>query len=348
MANMQEAMKPSLPLPDERIYPPYKIGVIVDLLMGQGVSAEDCLRGSHVSADDLSNAFALTSVGQYLTVCENAILLSRDPSIAFEAGARLHLGAYGIYGYALLSCMSLREYFRLAVKYRRLTTPATTLEFVEHADTIVWTFSESFVSPPSPALREFLIEQQFSVNTTHLQQVAGREHPPLQARFSYPPPRHADIYPKYLNCPCLFNQPRCELVYDRSILDQKPRMAHRLTAALVQEMCDQLIGQTPEPVDLSTQVYRILVGKPGEFPSLDTVAHMLNMSGRTLRRHLELEGKSFQSILDEVRCSLALKYLKTTRMSTSDIAMLLGFNDAANFRRALKRWTGKGVEELRR
>jgi AraC-like DNA-binding protein len=35
-------------------------------------------------------------------------------------------------------------------------------------------------------------------------------------------------------------------------------------------------------------------------------------------------------------------------MSTDDIAMLLGFSDPANFRRALKRWTGKGPRELRR
>ena len=34
-------------------------------------------------------------------------------------------------------------------------------------------------------------------------------------------------------------------------------------------------------------------------------------------------------------------------MSTGDIAMLLGFSDPANFRRALKRWTGKGADEIR-
>jgi AraC-like DNA-binding protein len=34
-------------------------------------------------------------------------------------------------------------------------------------------------------------------------------------------------------------------------------------------------------------------------------------------------------------------------MSIDDIAMLLGFSDPANFRRALRRWTGKGLGELR-
>lgn len=82
--------------------------------------------------------------------------------------------------------MSLREYFRLAVKYRRLTTPPIMIEFVEHVDTITWTFPEIFVSSPSRQLREFLIEQQFSVNVTHLQQVAGQKCFPLRACFSYP------------------------------------------------------------------------------------------------------------------------------------------------------------------
>jgi transcriptional regulator GlxA family with amidase domain len=54
------------------------------------------------------------------------------------------------------------------------------------------------------------------------------------------------------------------------------------------------------------------------------------------------------AISDDVRCSLAQEYLRTTQMSTDDIAMLLGFSDGANFRRALKRWTGKAPSELRK
>lgn len=51
--------------------------------------------------------------------------------------------------------------------------------------------------------------------------------------------------------------------------------------------------------------------------------------------------------MDDVRRSLATEYLKTSNMNARDVGMLVGFNDAANFRRALKRWTGKGPRELR-
>lgn len=88
--------------------------------------------------------------------------------------------------------------------------------------------------------------------------------------------------------------------------------------------------------------------KPGEFPGMDVVADAVKMNSRTLRQRLEAGGTSFVAIADDVRCSLATEYLKTTKMSTEDIAMLLGFSEAANFPRALKRWTGKGRGDLRR
>jgi AraC-like DNA-binding protein len=71
------------------------------------------------------------------------------------------------------------------------------------------------------------------------------------------------------------------------------------------------------------------------------------MTTRSLRRKLEDEETSFIAIVDDVRCSLAIEYLKTTMMSTDDIALLLGFSEPTNFRRAFKRWTGKTTKEYR-
>ncbi len=342
------ATHPLLPLPDERIYAPYKISALVELLAEQGIAPEDSLRGSGVSSDTLGDPFALTSMRQFMTVCTNALTLSRDPATPFKLGARLRVSAYGMYGYALLSCLSLRDYFRLAIKYRRLATPPMAIEWTEHEDRVVWSFPDIFVLNPSQPLRHFLLEQQFSLHVTHLQDVAGRTCPPLRASFTYPAPAHADIYAEYLNCPCLFDQPHCELVYDRAVLEQKPVMAHPLTSALMQETCDRLIGQAKASSSVSGSVYRILMGLPGQFPGMEAVAGMLHMTSRTLRRRLEAEGTAFQIIADDVRSTLAQEYLTKTKMSIFDIAILLGFSDAAGLRRAMKRWTGKGPGEVRR
>jgi AraC-like DNA-binding protein len=124
-------------------------------------------------------------------------------------------------------------------------------------------------------------------------------------------------------------------------------LAHSLTATLLQETCERLIGEAKASLGAAGAVYQILMSTPGVLPDMDSVATAMNMTNRTLRRRLLAENTSFAKIIDDVRSSLALEYLKTTKMSADDIATLLGFNDSAAFRKALKRWTGKGLGELR-
>jgi AraC-like DNA-binding protein len=343
----EAVMSEILPKATERIYAPYKINAVVEVLAEQGIAAPLALAGTGLSPAQLHDPSALTSIRQFLTVCENAIALSRDPATPFEIGSRLHLSAYGMYGYALMSCLSLREYFRLAVKYRRLATPPFPAIWEERGATVTWRFPDSFVSPPSADMRRFLFELQLAITVTHVQEVAGFDCPPMQARIPYARPGHAALYRKFLACACEFDQPETQLLYDSAILDRKPKMAHQLTASLVQETCDRLLGQAKISEGATGEVYRVLMAVPGNFPSMEEVAERLNTTPRTLRRKLSLEETSFQQILDDVRSALAIEYLQSSKMSTDDIGMLLGFSDTANFRRALKRWTGKGLEELR-
>ncbi|MFC0400377.1 AraC family transcriptional regulator [Paraburkholderia rhizosphaerae] len=340
-------MSSKLPLLNERIYAPYKIAALVEVLAEQGISAEESLQGSGVAPSQIYDAACLTSVRQYAAVCRNAVNLSLSPATPFRTGSRLHLAAYGMYGYALMSCLSLRDYFRLGVKYHRLATPTLTIEWTEYPDRSVWTFPDAFASNLPRDVQQFLLEQQYTQHVTHLQDVAGRSCPPVKARFSYPAPPHASIYPEYLGCPCEFDAQQSELIYDSAILEFSPQLAHRHSAALLQETCDRLIGQAKTSFGVSGEVYQELMRKPGEFPDMETVAAVLKMTSRTLRRRLDAEGTSYLAIVDDVRCSLATEYLKTTKMSIEDVAMLVGFSDAANFRRALKRWTGKGPGGIR-
>lgn len=345
---MRVGMFSRISLINERIYAPYKLAALVEVLAEQGIAPEASLRDSGIEAAQLYDGATLTSVRQYAIVCRNAVSLSCAPDTGFRVGARLHLSAYGMYGYALLSCLSLRDFFRLGVKYHHLATPALSIDWKEDADRVIWFFPDALISSPSRELKEFLIEQQFSAHVTHIRDVTSADCSPVRACFSYPAPAHADRYPDYLGCPCLFEQEQCELVYEPSLLDRKPQLAHHITATLLQETCDRLIGQAKASVGASGEVYRIMMSTPGVLPPMESVARAMNMTSRTLRRRLLAEKTSFVAILDDVRCSLALEYLKTTKMSADDIATLLGFNDSAAFRRALKRWTGKGMGELRR
>ena len=65
------------------------------------------------------------------------------------------------------------------------------------------------------------------------------------------------------------------------------------------------------------------------------------VSQRTLARRLADEGATHGEVVDQLRESLAIQYLKDPGMSLSQIAWLLGYEGATSFNDAFKRWTGR-------
>lgn len=87
------------------------------------------------------------------------------------------------------------------------------------------------------------------------------------------------------------------------------------------------------------------------FPITDpTIAHIctrLKLSRSTLLRRLRDEGVTFQSLLDETRKELAIRYLRKSDLNNQQIAHLVGYRDPNAFQRAFRKWTGMTPQDLR-
>jgi AraC-like DNA-binding protein len=77
------------------------------------------------------------------------------------------------------------------------------------------------------------------------------------------------------------------------------------------------------------------------------IAKSLGQSERTLTRRLADEGTTYEQVLDQLRQSLALQYIKEQGVSLSQIAWLLGYEGATSFTHAFKRWTGRSPSVAR-
>ena len=77
------------------------------------------------------------------------------------------------------------------------------------------------------------------------------------------------------------------------------------------------------------------------------VARRLGISQRTLGRRLASEGHTFGEVLDSLRFELATRYLQEHKLPTSEVAWLLGYQEASAFYHAFKRWTGKTPRQTR-
>ena len=84
------------------------------------------------------------------------------------------------------------------------------------------------------------------------------------------------------------------------------------------------------------------------YASLAAISHQLNMTTRTLRRHLEKEGTSYKSLLDDTKRRDAIRLLDNHQLTIQRTAELLGYQDPANFTRAFKQWTGQAPSDYDR
>ena len=99
---------------------------------------------------------------------------------------------------------------------------------------------------------------------------------------------------------------------------------------------------------LSARMRALMPDTHQVWPSLKDFAERFAMSPRTLIRKLEIEGCSYQSILDEAKSEMAIWYLCNTTLSISVIAERLGFMDDTNFSRSFRRWRGMKPLEYRK
>jgi len=135
--------------------------------------------------------------------------------------------------------------------------------------------------------------------------------------------------------------------FKSSWLDRPANLGNRTTYPAVVALCDELLHDLKSRVGVAGEIRAHLIRDIANPPTLTALAELLEISDRSLRRQLQDQGISFRGLLDELRMQIALKYLRTTKLANEDIALALGFSDAANFRRAFRRWTDRSPSEIR-
>ena len=77
------------------------------------------------------------------------------------------------------------------------------------------------------------------------------------------------------------------------------------------------------------------------------MARGLHTSERTLNRRLQAEGSSFRTLKSDALAAWGKLYLAHTDQSVESIAAALGYQDAANFRRAFRKSVGRSPNDYR-
>ncbi len=81
---------------------------------------------------------------------------------------------------------------------------------------------------------------------------------------------------------------------------------------------------------------------------LEHVAQALGMHPRTLQRKLSALGQDYSELLSQIRYEKTLLLMQDPDFRIFDIALELGFQDASNFSRSFRQWTGVTPTEFRK
>lgn len=176
-----------------------------------------------------------------------------------------------------------------------------------------------------------------------------RRIPILRAEFGYPEPGHSGEY-RLMYCDDLrFDRPVTTIAFDAGYLKlpivQNGRTVKEFLRTAPENIVTKYKNGSGATARLRRRLRELL---PGEVPDFDTLASDLNMTTATLRRRLHEEGSSYQGIKDELRRDLAIRYLRHSNRSVTEIALELGFSERSAFHRAFQKWTGASPGVFRR
>lgn len=250
-------------------------------------------------------------------------------------------------GYALMSARSMRDVIRLWISFSHsLIGVMLKIELEERPDE--WRVRFSEIVPMGGSLLRFCVEENFTFGQWIGESVVKQPILYSKVEFAYAAPRHQEIYRETFKGPVVFNAPANAVnVCSPSIEIRAPDNSDTELFHACQQYCHQVLRQITAERRLAFQLRNLFLRSPGQIPTLDEAAAKLHTSTRSLRRHLQDEGLSYQQLINEFRCDLAKEYLKSSHLSNQEIAFVLGYQEPKAFFRAFKSWTGLTVSQYR-
>ena len=303
---------------------------LLDISRESGFSTDDIVKHAKI---DLSKPIQEVEIPRIVECIYN---YTKDEALMIKLGQRVDVTYFGSFGFALMSCSNFKAVNKLINRYRLLLGSGLNLNisYDSHKSKSTLRVSIGILKNLQKRLiTELVISQAIYL----LKIITNNDKLKFKVTFQHEGVNNKELYESILKCDVEFNQLHNDLTIP-DLSEEKLISANSAVHIIFEEQCERLLRDLNKIENFSAAARRILLQAGDEFPDIKEVAFKLHMSESTLRRRLKEESSSYRIICDEVRDVLAKKYLTTTNLTISDIAMLLNYSEAASFRRAFIRW----------
>jgi AraC-like DNA-binding protein len=303
---------------------------------------------SGISLRELNTKPTFKITNQQLeNIWKNIVQLSKNELVGLHFGATMQIAALGVVGQVIQMSNNVKEALQHACSMIHLLTDFYTMKVEEKAKTFTITFQKNNgfdnFSTAQNQMGDFLI----AFTLYELKGLLLDNPKPIKASFPTYKKTYDREYENILKC-FIKKSDSYVLEFRKEYLQTKIITANYEIQSLFIEQINKLQNPTSLNGGFSKRIFNFLVANSYLYSlSIESVAGNFNISVRTLQRKLKEEGVSYLQIVEEVRKSFAIHYIKKSSSTVKEIAAILGYSEPSGFVRAFKKWTGKTPTEYR-
>jgi AraC-like DNA-binding protein len=252
----------------------------------------------------------------------------------------------GIYFYVASAAKDIDEALALYARYFRIVNEAVRLKLTRKPDGLA--VKIEFVSLPRHLARQ-TAEFGMAALLKCLRVIAGRNIHPTEVSFAHTRTSGRREFERFYGCPVEFGASSDLFEFSNDVLAAPLLTADPKLLKALEPFCDMAAKERHTAAGtlraaVENEVEKLL---PHGKAKKETVAKAVALKERTFSRRLADEGTTYEEVVDQLRRSLALQYVKEPSMSVSQIAWLLGYEGSTSFNHAFRRWTSQSPSAAR-
>lgn len=316
---------------------------LMDLALSRGIEQHRIFRQTRIFYADVISGNLRVTPEQCFQLMQNIQKQSNSQDLSFLLGHRLFPGNFGAATTAFINAANLQQALDRLQELSAILTPLLSPRIVYEKNNLVVYWQDSCGAGDSMG---FLIEMMCTALASASRWLGG-EALPWTYYFSCEQPKYIEQYQVNLGDRIHFNAQHNAMVIAREHLYKPWSKASPSAAFVAGQESRVILDALPAQQGFLASIYKYLQCHIHLNPSLEQTAADFCMSTASLKRKLQKHQSHFQGQYDAVRKDLAIYWLSQEGISTEQIASRLHFHDAANLRRAFKKWTGSTPMRLR-
>lgn len=319
--------------------------LLLDVVSRWGYNDQTLFAPFHLTSEQLADPEYRIPIHIANELVKHALRLTGESTLGYHLGHQMRISIHGFIGYAIMTANDITDALALATRFIQLRMPFLQLYFSTFGPKATLQLQCDF--DLEPLRTEIILSLTIGIMTM-ARALTGRDDLTGEVDLDFEQPFGFEKYLDKMAINMRFDQPHLISSFDKQYLGLKMVNADPIASQIAINQCESELSALGERRRLAMRVRDILTNSEQHYLSIESVAELLHMSDRTLKRQLAAEGTSFSTLVDEVRYRHATSLLSRTDYSLEQIADELGYSDVANFSRAFKRWSGRSPSNWRK